>query len=458
MTGENDGGGYKKNNVIPINDTGRSRREDNSMEDLLGHMRTLRDSVPVNHRLRQELKVRLLDGQITVADKPDYNPVNKMRLGKSKNLGWAAGVFLFVSLVTVALLILNVSGPKSLEMVNMAELGRFWTEDTPLAPSISPSNGFIVVERGGALLLLGRHGSQFAVVSPPPGVKYSSPCWSPDGSKLAMVRQKEAGSEIITLTIPSGTVQPDSIQRAVERGLEQAGVTAVRAGGSPPAGLSWSPDGNSLAYSLLEGDQSRVYLTGGGQTLNLSPGKNPAWSPDGKWLVVEREGLEKTLWLLNKKSGKAFALGPGKSPVWNNNGHLIYVKINIREKILSYLPDGSPQFTVQRKTGEIRWIFLGKGSEIENNIILQDGLLSRAKLLSTADGPTGPEELQWLKNLELGGVRSPRTLFLDRAEEYEGLASGEGGSLLLSRRYGDTVALIRIDLRENTLKREGGSI
>jgi len=174
--------------------------------------------------------------------------------------------------------------------------------------------------------------------------------------------------------------------------------------------------------------------------------------------VVEREGLEKTLWLLNKKSGKAFALGPGKSPVWNNNGHLIYVKINIREKILSYLPDGSPQFTVQRKTGEIRWIFLGKGSEIENNIILQDGLLSRAKLLSTADGPTGPEELQWLKNLELGGVRSPRTLFLDRAEEYEGLASGEGGSLLLSRRYGDTVALIRIDLRENTLKREGGSI
>lgn len=457
MSGENDNSGYKKNNVISINDTGKSRPEENSMEDLLRHMRTLRDSVPVNHRLRQELKARLMEGQRSTSNLFRH-PVKKVSWWNRARLLWAAGGLLFVSVVMVALLILSVSGTKNLEAVNVAELGRFWTEDTPLAPSVSPSNGFIIVERGGALLLLGRHGSQFAVVSPPPAIKYSSPSWSPDGSKLAIVRHKGTGSEIIILKIPDGVVKPDHLQLAVEEGLEQAQVIAVRPGGGPPGDLSWAPDGNNLAYSLPDGDQSRIYLTGGGQAVDLSPGKNPVWSPDGNWLVVERAGSDKTLWLLDAKGGKSYPLGSGKLPVWNKNGYLMFVRINVRENILSYFPDGSPQFTAQRKTGEIRWIFLGKGSEIENIISQGDGLLARAKLLNTPDSPTGPEELQWLKNLELGGVRSPRTLFLDRTDEYEGLASGEGNSLLLSRRYGDTVALIRMDLRENTLKREGGSI
>ena len=75
------------------------------------------------------------------------------------------------------------------------------------------------------------------------------------------------------------------------------------------------------------------------------------------------------------------------------------------------------------------------------------------------ESPAGPEELQWLRNLELSGVREPRTLIQDRANEYEGMAPGDGMSLYLSRRDGGTgtVFFTRIGLVENAAKREGSA-
>lgn len=453
------GGSDRKDNIFPLDLAGREGQDKNSLEDLVRHMRMVRDSIPVNQKLRRELRERLFPGQEPAIERaPAAFPGKAAPWRKPGLWMWAGGSFVVLLLLAAA--IYNLRGPaeKVLSAGPSSDMSRFWAEQTPLSPAVSPSGELVVVERGGALLLLDRQGSRFATVRPPAGQRYLSPAWSPDGGKLALVREKSDGSQVLSLEIPSGA-GPGDIQAAIQRGAEQSPVLVGRPPGSSYSGLSWSPDGSTLACSLKENGQRRIILISGNQEVALGEGTGPAWSPDGSWLVVERGGPEvSTLWLVKKDGGESRLLGPGKFPVWNKNGYLLFVKTVIREKILSFLPDGSPQFTVQTKTGEIRWLYTGRGEEIEKKLLSSpDKGLARAGLIMAPESPAGPEELQWLRNLELSGVREPRTLYQDRANEYEGMSPGDGMSLYLSRRDGrtGTVFFTRIGLVENAAKREG---
>lgn len=443
------GGSDKKDNVYPL-------RDKTSLDDLVRHMRRVRDSIPVNQRLRQELRAKLVEGRQAAAESAAAFPEPARPDKKAGIWRRAAGLLPAFFLLALVLVITGRPVEKVLEAGPVTELARFWVQEEPLVPAVSPSDGTMVLERGGALLLLNRQGSRFATVRPPAGQRYSSPAWSSDGRKLALVRDRGTGSEVVVLEIPANT-GPEDMQRVIERGLEGPEVMVSQPAGPSMADLSWSPDGGAVAYSLRENGQARVFLAGPGRDpVALGRGARPAWSPDGKWLVVERDGQDdKTLWLVEKDGGRSYPLGPGRFPVWNKDGYLLFMKTGIREKILSFLPDGSPQFTVQRKTGEIRWLHPGKGEGAEKTLSSPEGRLAGARLLIAPDSPAGPEEMQWLKSLELSGVREPRTLFLDRAGDYEGLYSGDGRSLILARRDGGTVILTRIGLMEKVAEREG---
>lgn len=454
-------GSDKKDNIFKIIDHERECRgqDGSSLEDLVRHMRLIRDSIPVNDRLRRELRARLTGspGAIPGCDPP------ARKEGKEGTEAWrkpwvlalASGV-LAVFLLALAFVLAGSreSGQKVLEAGPVSEMARFWAEDRPLAPAVSPSGEVIVVERGGALLLLNRSGSRFATVRPPAGRRYTSPAWSPDGGKLALVREGQGQSEIIQINVPAET-GPGDMEGAIGKGLDQPGVLVSLAEGTV-SDLSWSPDGAGIAYTAGEVGRGRVFLAREGRDpVSLGSGARPAWSPDGKWLVVEKGGPEdKTLWLVALDGGQSFPLGSGRLPVWNKDGYLIFVKTGIREKILSYLPDGTPQFTVERKVGEIRWLHPGRGEGAERLLPLE-GQPSEDRPIMAPDNTAGSEELQWLRGLELGGVRDPRTLYLNRAGDYEGLVPGDGRSLLLSRRDGGTVVLTRIGLVENESRQEG---
>lgn len=438
--------------------TGPDKRDNVfQLDDLVNHIRQVRERIPVNQDLREELRARLIGGRRAAVESPvAVRPEKSAAVGTTPARYHVAGLLLVLSVLIVALVALRLPGGKILESGPVVEMTRFWAEDRPLAPSVSPG-GYIVAERGGALLLLNREGALFATVRPPAGVKYASPCWSPDGRKLALVRQRGTESELIAVGIPPDA-KPADLQRAIEGGMDRA-VSLTGWQEAPQfTGLAWSPDGETLAYSLIRDGESKVFLLRGNREVYLSPGSGPAWSPDGQRLVVERrEKSVNNLWLVEKEGGKSYLLGQGSCPVWTPKGYLLFVKTSVTEKILSYLPDGSPQFTVQRKTGEVRWLSLGRGEGVENTLPEEGELLAGATLLMTPVATAGPEELQWLKTMELSGVREPRTLFIDRSGECEGLTVGDSANLFLSRRDGGAVVLTRIGLVENEVEREVGS-
>lgn len=63
------------------------------------------------------------------------------------------------------------------------------------------------------------------------------------------------------------------------------------------------------------------------------------------------------------------------------------------------------------------------------------------------------DELNWLRKLELEGVREPRMLLMDPLNYFQNIRfSPDGKALLAARRDGGTVALVQVSLYERLTK------
>ena len=141
--------------------------------------------------------------------------------------------------------------------------------------------------------------------------------WSPDGEMIAFVRKGEIAKY---WTVPANGGEP-----------RQAST-----GTSADLAMAWSPDSKRMAIASGTGEEADIWIVpangGAPRSLIESPGldTDPSWSPDGSQIVFASnralEGQadkEWNLWVIPAAGGEARRLSAGHSPHWSPDGTTI---------------------------------------------------------------------------------------------------------------------------------------
>lgn len=429
--------------------------EGGSLEVLLNHMRRIREAVPVNERLREELRVRLTEAQASGALTQRSGPEEEREAAFLSAKYRRPVVWLLLSaclLLAVGWIWWTLGAPKVLQAGVSKNINRFLLESSPTQFAYgAPGQGYLAVS-GGNLLLLEQNGGRSGLVRPPTGLAYHLLALTPTGDKLALVRRDDTGGEeLITISVP-----PELWRNGAEQEVEDSLARAETRWVVPPervsSGLTWSPDGKTLAYTLgAAEEQKEIYLlTEEGEPLFLAQGQNPAWSPDGSRLVLERldDSGRAALHLIGIDGVDLAFITYGERPTWGAKGYLAYVRPSVTERALTYSMDGSPLFTVRREQEEVRALSLGRNGEVA---LKQTERFYRADtlLLSAPEDSLTAETWRFLKNLEADGVREPRTILSDNVNSFRDLQFDARGEIIFSvQQHGGIVALTQTDVSE----------
>ncbi|MEN9343784.1 MAG: Protein TolB [Chlamydiota bacterium] len=141
----------------------------------------------------------------------------------------------------------------------------------------------------------------------------ASPTFSPDGSTIAFVSDKDGGTRIYTLPAVASEKRGNAVM-----------ITKMNKENTCPA---WSPDGKKLAYSARTGGIRQIWIYDfvlkEEVQLTTGPGhkENPSWAPDSRHIVFNStDGDNSELYVVNLNQGEAVKIttGPGKKhyPAW----------------------------------------------------------------------------------------------------------------------------------------------
>ncbi|MEX0891091.1 MAG: hypothetical protein WEB88_02895, partial [Gemmatimonadota bacterium] len=144
-------------------------------------------------------------------------------------------------------------------------------------PDVAPDGRIVAVRNGGGSthLAVGAPGAFQPLVAPEPAVHWAHPRWSPDGRRVAAVRQRVGGAHELVVLSAAG-----------EELLVVGGEGALL---RTPA---WSPDGAWLLFSSDRTGITNVYAVPSDRgaplrqvTEVLGGAFHPDVAPDGRWLV-----------------------------------------------------------------------------------------------------------------------------------------------------------------------------
>lgn len=274
-------------------------------------------------------------------------------------------------------------------------------------PSWSPGSDSLVFvsERSGNndLWLLQRSGAETQLTNHP--AEDTQPAWSPDGHTVLFVSSRGHG---------------EKLDRSVFFGYAFGGdIWSVPAFGGEPRKLlddgynpSWSPDGERFAFDSSRDGSRRIWIaSASGQVVsrlssdasNLAVHIRPAWSPDGDWVIYERQpGTQASaaaLVVVSSDGTRSFELTDGShrdmSPAWAGRDSIVFASdrggaINLWQVRIDFDAQSAAHEPVQ--------VTLGAGEDIDPAL--------------AADGTLAYATLRRLENLWSVGV-DPETLEFD---------------------------------------------
>ena len=166
-----------------------------------------------------------------------------------------------------------------------------------------------------------------AVITERQGWYNASPALSPLGDRLAFVSTTSGLFDIYIADAHTGEIIKRLVQGQLSREFESLRILTP--------GLSWSPDGRTLAAAVRSGrsdaivlidvqteQTERLQIPGIKQILSLS------WGPDGRQIALSAsDGMQSDIWLLDASSGEAQNLTEDIwsdfEPAWSPDGEVI---------------------------------------------------------------------------------------------------------------------------------------
>ncbi len=194
--------------------------------------------------------------------------------------------------------------------------------DHILNSGISPTGARAVFEAHGEILTVPAENGSIRNITNSPGVADRSPAWSPDGKSIAYFSD-ESGVYALHIKDQSGT----GAARKIGLGAPSSYFSQ----------LKWSPDSRKLAYIdkrlnvwYIDLDHPTPVKIDTDTFFNFSPGLDPAWSPDSRWIVYTKllKNRMRAVFVYSLDSGKTSMVTDGLSDtehaVFDKSGKYIF--------------------------------------------------------------------------------------------------------------------------------------
>ena len=209
--------------------------------------------------------------------------------------------------------------------------------DHVIDSGISPTGARAVFEAHGEILTVPSENGSIRNITNSPGVADRSPAWSPDGKSIAYFSD-ESGVYALHIKDQSGMAPARSI--------------GLGAPSSYFSQLKWSPDSRKLAYIdkrlnvwYLDLDHPVPVKIDADTYFNFSPGLDPAWSPDSRWIVYTKllKNRLRAVFVYSLQTGKASMITDGLSDtehaVFDKSGKYLFFTASTNAGPGSFLLD-----------------------------------------------------------------------------------------------------------------------